>query len=303
MYHFKCLFLTSILFFSQREVFAVDLAITMDDPMVEQSKEMSYQEVNEMILKTLSDNHVKAFLFVCGKRVDTILGKSILKAWDDQGHGLGDHSYSHFLFETPKMTLAKFISDVDHNDAILNGFRHRVPFFRFPFLHEGNTKELRDGFRKYLHEHHLKNGYVTVDASDWYISERLVTAQNSGLKNLSKYRDYYISHILNRVRYYDQLAQKVLGRSPKHTLLIHHNVLNALYLGDLIQALKKAGIKMINAQDAYLDPLAMESPEIVPAGQSLIWALAKATGKFDSELRYPGEDGAYQKAEMDSLGL
>ena len=41
----------------------------------------------------------------------------------------------------------------------------------------------------------------------------------------------------------------------------------------------------------------------MPAGESLIWALAKETGRFESSLRYPGEDGGYEKPKMDALGL
>jgi peptidoglycan-N-acetylglucosamine deacetylase len=45
------------------------------------------------------------------------------------------------------------------------------------------------------------------------------------------------------------------------------------------------------------------SPDIVPAGESIIWALAKESGKLDDILRYPGEDGDYEKPGMDKLGL
>jgi hypothetical protein len=31
--------------------------------------------------------------------------------------------------------------------------------------------------------------------------------------------------------------------------------------------------------------------------------LAKKTGRFENELRYPGEDGEYEKDKMDKLGL
>jgi hypothetical protein len=35
----------------------------------------------------------------------------------------------------------------------------------------------------------------------------------------------------------------------------------------------------------------------------LIWALAKETGKFEKELRYPGEDDTYENPKMDALKL
>jgi hypothetical protein len=41
----------------------------------------------------------------------------------------------------------------------------------------------------------------------------------------------------------------------------------------------------------------------MPAEQSLIWSLAKQTGQYDNKLRYPGEDGEYEKDKMDKLGL
>jgi peptidoglycan-N-acetylglucosamine deacetylase len=42
---------------------------------------------------------------------------------------------------------------------------------------------------------------------------------------------------------------------------------------------------------------------ILPAGQSIISALAKESGKFDDIIRYPGESDEYEKEEMDKLGL
>ena len=33
---------------------------------------------------------------------------------------------------------------------------------------------------------------------------------------------------------------------------------------------------------------------MLPAGQSLVWSLAKADGSFEKLLRYPGEDGDYE---------
>ena len=60
---------------------------------------------------------------------------------------------------------------------------------------------------------------------------------------------------------------------------------------------------MIDAEEAYKDQIFLESPENIPAGESLIWALAKESGKYDSLLRYPAEDSRYEKQQMDTLGL
>jgi peptidoglycan-N-acetylglucosamine deacetylase len=76
-----------------------------------------------------------------------------------------------------------------------------------------------------------------------------------------------------------------------------------LFLDDLIQHFKDNGWEVIDADQAYKDDIYLEEPDNIPAGESLIWALAKESGKFDEVLRYPAEDGEYEKPLMDKLGL
>jgi hypothetical protein len=60
---------------------------------------------------------------------------------------------------------------------------------------------------------------------------------------------------------------------------------------------------VIGAEEAFADPVFRRQPDTVPAGESLIWALAKESGKFETRLRYPGEDDVYEKPLLDQLGL
>jgi hypothetical protein len=53
----------------------------------------------------------------------------------------------------------------------------------------------------------------------------------------------------------------------------------------------------------YATRFSFAPPKTVPAGESLLWALAKETGKFESLLRYPGEDDVYEKPKLDRLGV
>jgi hypothetical protein len=134
--------------------------------------------------------------------------------------------------------------------------------------------------------------------------KRLVARMNRDAKvDLERYKTYYLNHIWDRAQYYNNLSKKVLGREIKHNVLIHHNPLNALFLDDLIKMFKSKGWKLINAKDAFKDPAYSLSPKILPAGDSLLWALAKESEKYESELRYPGEDGDYLNQEMNQLGL
>lgn len=66
---------------------------------------------------------------------------------------------------------------------------------------------------------------------------------------------------------------------------------------------QSSGSKLIDAEEAFTDPVFNSTPNIIPAGESIIWALAKESGKYNQILRYPGEDGEYEKSRMDQLEL
>jgi hypothetical protein len=72
---------------------------------------------------------------------------------------------------------------------------------------------------------------------------------------------------------------------------------------DLIEMFIGKGWKPIDAEYAYKDSVYDRQPKILPAGESLIWAVAKETGRFEKELRYPGEDDVYENPRMDALKL
>jgi len=84
---------------------------------------------------------------------------------------------------------------------------------------------------------------------------------------------------------------------------VHHNLAAALFLGDALDAFRAAGWRLIDASAAFSDPVFRSQPDLAPAGQSLVWQLAKAKGGFDQRLRYLGEDGDYEKPAMDERGL
>jgi hypothetical protein len=279
------------------------IAITMDDPRVELSPFMDWQEANRRILGALESRKLKAALFVCGKRVDRPGGKSLLSAWDDASHLICNHSYSHLMY-LRETSYDDFVADFLRGEPIIAPYRNRTPLFRYPFLKEGDTAEKRDHFREMLKERGYHIGDVTVDGSDWYVDDRMQQRlQQNPKAKLEPYRDYLIAHLLDRASFYRQLALDVLGHEVRHTLLVHYTMINALFLQDVMAAFEKSGWEWIDADHAYEDPVFLKEPQTLPAGESLIWALAAETGKFKDRLRYPGEDDTYEKPKMDALGL
>jgi len=279
------------------------VALTMDDPTLSLGSVVRWQEANSRILKAISAKDVRAALFVCGMRVDDADGTKLVSAWDQAGHLICNHSYSH-RFYGEQTSYADFAVDFLKNEKVIAPYHNRTALFRYPFLKEGDTADKRDRFRTLLKERGYRVGHVTIDASDWYVSQRLVDRLGKEPKApIAPYRDYLIAHLLDRAAFYRQLALDVLGRDIRHTLLVHFNPLNAFVLPDVMNAFETAGWQWIDASLAFEDPVFRSEPKTVPAGESLVWALAKETGRFEDRLRYPGEDDVYEKPKMDALKL
>ncbi len=287
-----------------KPVWAADISFTVDDPVVSPSPLFSAREQNQKILEAFDKHGITGALFVCGMRVDNAEGKALLAQWDARNHQIANHSYSHHYLPSKKMSLETYRDDFLKVEPLLSRLKNFSKIYRFPYLKEGDTLEKRDGMRAALVKNGYEQGYVTIDASDWYIDERLIEKLKTNKNvNLTPYRDYYLAHMWDRANYYNALSKKVFGREVKHTLLLHHNLLNALFLDDLMAMFKEKGWRIISSREAFTDPVFKMQPAILPAGESIIWAAAKANPAHAEGLRYPAEDGRYEKDAMDALGL
>ncbi|MEM1324005.1 MAG: polysaccharide deacetylase family protein [Bacteroidota bacterium] len=282
------------------------VSFTFDDGNTNDILTWTFEEWNEGILANLDAANLKAIFFVTGFNKLDQKGQFLLNSWDQRGHRLANHTFSHPNYNDPKVTIEDFETELLRTDSLLSPYKNSISLFRFPYLKEGNTLERIDGFRQALHKHGYYNGHVTIDASDWYIESRLrkkIKAEGLSDLTIQAFQDFYLDHILERAQYYEQLSFELTGRHIPHTLLLHHNLCSALFLDDLIQRFQQEGWATVDADRAYDDPIFRQTPEVNPAGESLIWSLAKASGKYEDQLRYPAEDSRYEKPKMDKRGL
>jgi peptidoglycan/xylan/chitin deacetylase (PgdA/CDA1 family) len=276
------------------------IALTFDDgPNMADNIGLTAAERNEAILAQLAEAHLKSILFVT--RTDTNTKRNdLIRAWGTAGHEIGNHTATHPNFA--EVSLAEYEQQFKFCDQAIRDMPGFTPRFRFPYLYEGDTIEKRDSFRAFLDSNHYKMGPVSVDTSDWYYSQRLsARLQKNPRADRLPYRDIYLRHLYDRAQYYDGLSRTVLGRSVAHVLLLHHNLVNALFLKDVIQMFRDKGWTVIDSETAFRDPVYEMRPNILPAGQSILWALAKQNGI--PGLRYPGEDDVYEKPLLDRLHL
>jgi peptidoglycan-N-acetylglucosamine deacetylase len=280
------------------------ISLSFDDGKIIDMPNYKLENWNNLLLENLKKNHLKAILFSAGGNKTSEKGKYLLNSWNNAGHLIANHTMSHPNFNSKNTSLENFEWELTANDSIIKKYSNYLPYFRFPYLKEGNTAEKVTGFRVFMKEKGYRNGHVTIDASDWYIDGRLVERLTKNPKaNIEGFRAFYVQHLYDRAMYYEDLAFQLTGRHINHVILLHHNLVNALFLGDLIQNFKAKGWNTIDADKAYQDKIYEKAPSNVPAGESLIWALAKELGKLEKQLRYPAEDGDYEKEKMDKLGL
>jgi peptidoglycan-N-acetylglucosamine deacetylase len=280
------------------------ISFTFDDGITTDMPGYPFEVWNKMILDNLENAGVKSVFFVTGSNKSDAKGQFLLNSWNNRGQRIGNHTFSHPNYNSETETFEMFSRELLRTDSIINNLSNYIRLFRFPYLKEGNTRAKADQFRALMKEQNYRNGYVTIDASDWYINSRLLKRLKENPEaDIDGYRKFYLEHLYSRATYYEELAVQLTGRHIHHTLLLHHNLTSALFLGDLVKMFKEKGWKVIDAQEAYKDEIFKSEPTNIPAGESLIWALARQTGKYDSVLRYPAEDGDYEKDRMDQLGL
>jgi peptidoglycan-N-acetylglucosamine deacetylase len=277
------------------------VAITLDDFTLKDSAILSANERDIRLRKILADHGIKAAGFISGFNIDSADGAKMLAKWSDAGHILCNHSYSHTYYGT--QDAAAYMNDVLRCEKLLTPHKSFRKLFRFPYLGEGKTVKARDAMRAKLKKHGYRNGHVTIDASDWFIQNRMVAKkEENAATNLEPYGRYFLDHIWDRAVYYDGLANAVFGHSIAHSLLIHHRDITALFLGALLSMFRSKGWDVIDAADMFDTPELQLEYDSMPSGQSLLWAAAKAKG-VGGTLRYPGEDGTYEEAKMTALGL
>ena len=295
-------YLTLSIFIFFININAQEIAFTFDDgPKMDDTSFMSQVDCNNAILRQLKDANIKAELFLTTKdnnsdRLD------LVRKWGEQGHMIGNHTVTHPYFHSSKVTLKDYEKEVLDCDAVIKKLLGYTKRFRFTFLKEGDTKEKRDGFKIFLKSIGYKPAPVSIDASDWYYNIVLHDLLKKNPKvDLSKYKAAYLNHLWNRAYYYDSLSNIVIHRSVKHILLLHHNIINAMFLTDVIKMFRNNKWKVIDAEESFKDPVYEMEPNTLPAGESILWALAKEKGV--QGLRYPGEDDTYEKDYLKHLGF
>lgn len=283
-----------------RSLSARTIAITFDDATLPDGPLFDGAERTRRLIDALDKAGVEeAMFFVTTGNVEREGGTQRIRDYAAAGHALANHSHSHdWLHQT---AADDYIADLDRAIARLAEFDGVEPYYRFPYLDEGRDLEKRDRLREALRERELRNGYVTVDTWDWYLVNLTQEARAADIEiDLDNLQDLYVDVITRSTLYYDAMAERTLGRSPHHVLLLHENDLAALFIDELVAVLEASGFRIIPATEAFADPIAGREPDTLYLGQGRIAALAHEAGADPASLPSPTENEDYLRRRFEA---
>lgn len=186
----------------------------------------------------------------------------MLEDWLDDGHELGNHTHGHVDLHAVGLPA--------YQDAILRGERVLRPmlaergkaprWFRNPYLRAGITPEDKASLAGFLVEHGYRLAPVTVDNGEWvwaFAYARVLDGQPDTPGRaalLERLRLGYVPYMLNKLDYYEQQSQALLGYALPQIWLLHANELNAVAYAELIAGAKRRGYRFITLDEAMKDP-------------------------------------------------
>ncbi|MES2758845.1 MAG: polysaccharide deacetylase family protein [Pseudomonadota bacterium] len=279
-------------------VHAQSVAFTFDDgPQLGDTPLLSAQQRNQAILDTLARRKVQAALFVtAGNGANRPEGYAMAKAWGQAGHALGNHTMTHPDLHNAEVSLAQYQQQILDCDAIVRTLPGYQKWFRYTFLREGNTPEKRDGMRAFLQQLGYRNAYVSLDTSDWRFDDKLrEILKKDPHADLAPIKGLYLAHVKQRALAYRALSQQLQGRDIAQVLLLYHNLVNALWLDDIVVQFKEMGWTITTPAAALADPVYQLMPERAAPGQSLLLSMGRTMGlgKFPGGERLV-DDGDYE---------
>jgi peptidoglycan/xylan/chitin deacetylase (PgdA/CDA1 family) len=190
-----------------------------------------------------------------------------LQAWSRAGFRLGNHTYSHL--DLSRVGAAEFIADIERNESALASLAPpgSAKYFRYPYLHEGNTADKRDTVRRWLHSKGYAISPATVYLDDWVWNEAYARCSARADESaIARMKTLFIETSLARLDWARELSARLFRRQVKHILLLHVGAFDAVVLDELLGAYRAAGVTFVGLDAAVKDEAYAMPLELVGEG-------------------------------------
>jgi peptidoglycan/xylan/chitin deacetylase (PgdA/CDA1 family) len=260
------LFLSSVFVFAFCGIAtAQKLAITFDDLPLNGllPPGVTRVETTKNVLEILKKRHVPpVYGFINAKKLEgNADGAEALKLWA-AAEPVGNHTYSHMdLEQNPPEAYQR---EIEENEPVLELLQAKDNWhwFRYPYLHEGDTVEKRRAVRTYLHAHGYRIAQVTLDWEDylWNTAYARCAAKNDA-KSIAWLKSSYLSTASEFLDLGRQQAKLIYGREISYVLLMHLGAYSSTILPDALDLLKKKGFQLVTLEEAQSDAAYESDPD------------------------------------------
>lgn len=297
----KILFLITTLLFSISSHAKIRVAVTVDDlprhsNIPSNTTRIAVAQKMLAALKAQQIPEVYGFINAAKMDDDKDLSK-VLELWIANGYPMGNHTYSHKSIN--KIPVEEFEKEIDDNEKTLQQFGSKYDwrYFRYPFLHEGNTLDKRNSIRAYLKEKGYKIAQVTVDFEDWSWNDPYARCSDrKDAKQIKWLKKTYLQNAVDQLRRAEVISQGLFHKSIAHILLLHIGAFDAEMIEELLKAYKKEGVEFIPLSEATKDEVYSIDPAVTnESGSEFTFQMMKSRGLKQKDFGIQPYDGYPQE--------
>jgi peptidoglycan/xylan/chitin deacetylase (PgdA/CDA1 family) len=246
---------------------AQNLAVTFDDLPLNGllPPGVTRVETTKNVLELLKKRHLPpVYGFINAKKLEgNEDGAEALKLWA-AAEPFGNHTYSHMDLE--QNTPEAFEREIEENEPVLELLKSdddNWRWFRYPYLHEGDTVEKRRAVRAYLKTRGYRVAQVTLDWEDylWNTAYARCVAKNDK-KSIEWLHSSYLSTASEFLDLGREQAKLIYGRDISYVLLMHLGAYSSTILPDALDLLQKKSFKLVTLEEAESDAAYDSDPDV-----------------------------------------
>jgi peptidoglycan-N-acetylglucosamine deacetylase len=216
-------------------------------------------------------------------------GATGLRVWVNGGNPLGNHTYTHL--DLTKNSAEDFEREILLNEPALELLmpegqkvgdgQHDWRWFRYPYLHEGDTLEKRRAVRSFLATNGYRIAQTTLDFEDYlWNSAYARCSMRKDDASIEWLRASYRNAARDFTRFEIQNSRAVFGRDIHHVMLLHLGAFSSHILPDLFRILKEEGFEIVTLEEAQSDTAYDYDPDIGEANGGTLVELGMQAKKI-----------------------
>ncbi len=260
------------------------IVVTFDDLPAARGDYNIFKEVTVSLINTLVKEKIPAIGFVNEHKLywydDPEPFIDLLKVWIENKLELGNHGFNHLDPNT--VDIQTYTDDILKGEEvtrrIMNEAGQTLRYYRHPYLRLGPTPEYEQQLNNFLAENGYKIAPITANNFEWKYSAVYFWAKNrEDADKMDRIGKSYVKYMEKVLIYWEDLSKILTGQEIPQVLLLHANMINADYLKDIVEMIRKRDYSFITLDEALQDPSYYLKRKFTEDGDSWIvrWLAAR----------------------------